>query len=188
MMLRIRVSLADDLLRSDPVAGAASLHEIGTEADRTLEELRLLAHGVYPAILSDLGLAQALRSLAVQTPVPIHLHTVALSRLPMEIETAVYFTCLEAVQNVIKRAPDASAVSVRLSQTEILSLEIRDDGPGFTPPCDPGGTVRFHAGLRNMRDRLEAVGGSLTIDSAPGRGTRLIGRVPLEADADATRP
>jgi signal transduction histidine kinase len=77
---------------------------------------------------------------------------------------------------------------VRLSQTETFSLEIRDDGPGFTAPCEPGGTVPFHAGLRNLRDRLEAVGGSLTIDSAPGRGTRLIGRVPLQAAADATRP
>jgi signal transduction histidine kinase len=78
MTPRIRVSLAEDL-RSDPVAGAASLHEIGTEADRTLEELRLLAHGVYPAILSDLGLEQALRSLVAQTPVPIHLQTGALA-------------------------------------------------------------------------------------------------------------
>jgi signal transduction histidine kinase len=183
MMLRIRLSLAEDLLRSDPVAAGASLHDLGNEAERTLEDLRSLAHGVYPAILSDRGLVEALRSLAAETSVPIHLQTGALTRLPIEIETAVYFTCLEAVQNTIKHAPDASAVWIRLSQTHVLSLEIRDDGPGFTPARDAnGGAVRFHDGLRNMRDRLEAVGGSLTIESAPGRGTRVIGRVPLSGD------
>jgi len=122
--------------------------------------------------------------IAAESSMPIHLQIGGLTRLSTEIETAVYFTCLEAVQNATKHAPDASAVWVRLSQTDILSLEVRDDGPGFTPPYDSnGGTVRLRAGLRNMRDRLEAVGGTLSIDSAPGRGTRVIGRVPLGADA-----
>ena len=98
----------------------------------------------------------------------------------------VYFTCLEAVQNAIKHAPSASAVWVRLSQNAYsLSIEVRDDGPGFVTPRQPESDARrLHAGLRNMRDRLEAVGGSLTIDSAPGRGTRVIGRVPLDQDTD----
>ena len=97
-----------------------------------------MAHGVYPAILSDRGLEEALRSLAAITTVPLHLQTRGLTRLPIEIETAVYFTCLEAVQNAIKHAPSASAVWVRLSQdADALSIEVRDDGPGFVAPREP---------------------------------------------------
>ncbi|MDA0181355.1 histidine kinase [Solirubrobacter phytolaccae] len=184
MMLRIRLSLAEELLRTDPVGGADALHELGTEAERTLEELRALAHGVYPPILSDRGLEEALRSLAADVTVPLHLQTIGLTRQPMEIETAVYFTCLEAVQNAIKHAPTATAVWVQLEQRRTLALEVRDDGPGFRLPVESlDGTLRSCSGLRNMRDRLEAVGGSLSIDSAPGRGTRIIGLVPLDAHA-----
>jgi signal transduction histidine kinase len=181
MMLRIRLSLAEEQLRTDPTAGAAALHELGAEVERTLDELRSLAHGVYPAILNDRGLEDALRSLACDSAIPLHLHTSAVTRLPIEIETAVYFTCLEAVQNATKHAADASAVWVRVQQSrQAVLLEVRDDGPGFTLPGGaPDGTRRFGAGLRNMHDRLEAVGGVLTVDSAPGRGTRIVGRVPL---------
>ena len=184
MMLRIRLSLVEEQLRPDSAAGADAVHELGNEAEQTLDELRSLAHGVYPAILSDRGLEEALRSLAAITIVPLHLQTGGLTRLPIELETAVYFTCLEAVQNAIKHGPSVSAVWVRLHQsTDALSIEVRDDGPGFTAPCESAsGSAQLHAGLRNMRDRLEAVGGWLTIDSAPGRGTRVIGRVPLDSD------
>jgi signal transduction histidine kinase len=184
MMLRIRLSLAEELLRTDPQAGADALHDLGTEAERTLDELRSLAHGVYPAILSDRGLEEALRSLSADVTVPIHLQTIGLTRQPMDLETAIYFTCLEAVQNAIKHAPTASAVWVRVNQGRTLAFEVRDDGPGFTPPKESvDGSLRLNIGLRNMRDRLEAVGGSLSIDSAPGRGTRIIGLVPLEPRA-----
>jgi signal transduction histidine kinase len=184
MMLRIRLSLAEELLRSDPCAGANAVHELGIEADRALEELRALAHGVYPAILSDRGLEEALRSLAAESAIPLHLQTIGLTRQPMEIEAAIYFTCLEAVQNTTKHAPTASAVWVRIQQGRTLSLEVRDDGPGFTLPSNSvDGTLRCSTGLRNMRDRLEAVGGSLSIDSTPGRGTRIIGLVPFEQPA-----
>ena len=184
MMLRIRLSLVEEQLRPDSAAGADAVRDLGNEAEQTLDELRALAHGVYPAILSDRGLGEALRSLAAITTVPLHLQTGGLTRLPIELETAVYFTCLEAVQNAIKHGPSASAVWVRLIQgADTLSIEVRDDGPGFVAPRESApGAVRLHAGLRNMRDRLEAVGGWLTIDSAPGRGTRVIGRVPLDSD------
>jgi signal transduction histidine kinase len=184
MMLRIRLSLAEELVRADPRAGADTLHDLGAEAERTLDELRSLAHGVYPAILNDRGLGEALRSLAAETTIPLHLQTFGLTRHPMEIETAVYFTCLEAVQNVVEHAPSASAVWVRISQGRTLSLEVRDDGPGFTLPGGSiDGALRSTSGLRTMRDRLEAVGGSLSIDSVAGRGTRIIGLVPLEQHA-----
>jgi signal transduction histidine kinase len=176
MMLRIRLSLAEELLRDDPAAGAAAVHELGAEAERTLEELRSLAHGVYPAILHDRGIEQALRSLAIESPLPVHLQTRRLTRLPMEIETAVYFTCLEAVQNAIKHAPTASGIWITVNNADVLTFEVRDDGPGFTPVHGEGRSRTD--GLRNMRDRLEAVGGRLTIDTAPGHGTRVIGSVP----------
>jgi signal transduction histidine kinase len=179
MMLRIRLSLAEELLGTDPAAGAAALHELGNEAERTLDELRALAHGVYPAILNDRGLEDALRSLALEAPLPVHLQTRAVTRLPMEIETAVYFTCLEAVQNAIKHATGASGLWIDVHQGETLSFEVRDDGPGFAPADHRDGVP--HDGLRNMRDRLEAVGGRLTIDTAPGRGTRVFAIVPLGA-------
>jgi signal transduction histidine kinase len=183
MMLRIRLSLVEEQLRPDSAAGADAVHDLGNEAEQTLDELRSLAHGVYPAILNDRGLEEALRSLAAITIVPLHLQTGGLKRLPIELETAVYFTCLEAVQNAIKHGPSVSAVWVRLHQgTDALSIEVRDDGPGFTAPREAAlGSAQMHAGLRNMRDRLEAVGGWLIIDSAPGRGTRVIGRVPLDS-------
>ena len=189
MMLRIRLSLVEEQLRPDTAAGADAVHDLGDEAERTLDELRSLAHGVYPAILSDRGLEDALRSLVAITTVPLHLQTRGLTRLPIEIETAVYFTCLEArAERDQARAVRVRGVGAPEPGAGTLSIEVRDDGPGFKTPREPApGSARLHAGLRNMRDRLEAVGGSLTIDSAPGRGTRVIGRVPLGRDADGAR-
>ena len=177
MMLRIRLSLAEELLDSDPAAGMVAVRELGAEVERTLDELRALAHGVYPAILNDRGLVDALRSLATEVPQRAHVQARGVTRLSREIETAVYFTCAEAVQNTVKHAPTATNVWITISQGAMLTLEVRDDGPGFTPlTVDALGA---HDGLRNMRDRLEAVGGRFTIDSAPGRGTRMTGVVPL---------
>ena len=93
--------------------------------------------------------------------------------LPGEVETAAYFCCLEAMQNVAKHAPEASGVAVSLSRTETLCFEVRDDGPGF----DLNGSRPAH-GLLNMRDRMDAVGGELEVASAAGSGTRIGGRCP----------
>ena len=172
--LRIRLTLAEELTRTDPAAGAVAMHALGDEIDRTLEELRSLAHGVYPSLLSDRGLVDALRSVTVQCPLPAHLVTHAVSRQPAEVETAVYFTCLEAMQNATKHADGATGVWVTLRQDADLVFEVRDNGPGFMVP-----NGNHNGGLRNMRDRVEAVGGRLTIDAGPGRGARIIGVVPL---------
>jgi signal transduction histidine kinase len=180
MALRIRLSLAEELLTVEPAAGITAVHELGEEVERTLDELRSLAHGVYPAVLNDRGLSDALRSVAAATPIPVHVYTQGLTRHSMQIETALYFTCVEALQNAIKHASGATGVWISLAQDDVLTLEVRDDGVGFTPPQEPAGDNSDHAGLRNMRDRLEAVGGQLTIDAAPGRGTRVIGRLALE--------
>jgi signal transduction histidine kinase len=172
--LRIQLSVAEELALSDPQAGAAALHAIGDDIEATLEELRELAHGVYPSVLGDRGLHDALRAVLVRSPVPARLLAHGITRHPPEVETAVYYTCVEAVQNAFKHAGPASGVWVSLRQNHDLAFEVRDDGVGFVPPAGD-----YNGGLGNMRDRVEAIGGHLTIDSSPGHGTRIRGTVPL---------
>jgi signal transduction histidine kinase len=158
--LRIKLSIAEEL--EDP---SQTLHELGSEVELALEEIRQIAHGVYPPLLSDRGLGDALKALATELPLPVQLAIADVDRKPPEVETAVYFACREAAQNALKHG----AKQLWIALTE-HGFEVRDDGPGFTPP-----TGTFNGGLRNMRDRIEAVGGQLAIDSAPGRGTRVRG-------------
>ena len=105
---------------------------------------------------------------------PVHVVAVGVTRHPIEVESAVYFTCVEALQNALKHAVGATGVWIKLSQTRTrLSFEVRDDGPGFTPDEHDG------RGLRNMHDRIEAAGGQLAVESEPGHGTRVTGSVSL---------
>jgi signal transduction histidine kinase len=173
--LRIKMSLAEELTQSDPAAGAQAVHELGAELDLTLEELRSLARGVYPSLLADRGIVDSLRSAMSESPLPVHVVTQGLTRQPPEVETAVYFACLEAAQNAFKHARGATGLWISLWQDRVLGFEVRDDGNGFVTP-----NGAFNGGLRNMRDRVESVGGRLTIDSAPGDGTRVLGAVPLQ--------
>ena len=129
---------------------------------------------MYPPILTDRGLDAALRSLAHRMPMVTHVATAGVSRHPIQIESAVYFVCVEALQNAMKHASTATGVWLRLSERSgSLRFEVRDDGPGFTPTGGP------HRGFRNMHDRIEAIGGHLTIEAAPGRGTRVAGSVDV---------
>ena len=172
--LRIRLGLAEELLKTDPGAAVREVHRLGFEAERALEALRSIADGVYPPLLTDRGLNDALRSVAAQAPMPVHVVAIGVTRHPVEIEGAVYFTCVEALQNALKHAAGATGVWIRLSETrDHLAFEISDDGAGFT--------VGAHAGhgLRTMHDRIEALGGHLTVDAHPGRGTRVIGSVQV---------
>jgi signal transduction histidine kinase len=172
--LRIRLAMAEERLTTDPGAGAQVLKELGFETDAALDELRSLARGVYPPVLTSSGLPDALRSMAMLVPLPVHVVAVDVSRHPIEIEGAAYFTCVEAVQNVLKHAQGATAVWIKLLQTRTrLSFEVRDDGPGFALDEAHG------RGLRNMRDRIEAIGGRLTVDTGRGNGTRVTGSVPV---------
>jgi signal transduction histidine kinase len=172
--LRIKLSLAEEIGQSDPAAGVQAVHELGAEVERTLEELRSLARGVYPSLLHDRGLVDSLRSAMADAPLPVHVVTQDLGRQPLEVETAVYFACLEAAQNAIRHARGATGLWISLWQDRVLGFEVRDDGSGFVPQ-----TGVLNGGMRNMRDRVESVGGRLTIDSAPGDGTRILGAVPL---------
>ena len=171
--LRIKLELAEEALDADPDSGRARLRALGEEIDSTLEEIRLLAHGVYPPLLADEGLGEALRAVALRATLPATLSVDGIGRYPPEVESAVYFCCLEALQNAAKHAGGATRVSISLSEDERLRFEVHDDGPGFS-----AGEARG-AGLTNMRDRVTAVGGELDVVSDPGRGARVTGSIPL---------
>lgn len=174
--LRIELELAEAAVRRDPARGAALLRTLEREVDETLAELRALAHGVYPALLGDRGLVAALRAVIRRSPLPVRLEARAVGRGPPEVESAVYFCVLEALQNALKHAR-ADHVTVELDGRAAgeLRVTVRDDGVGAAPSALHGG-----AGTVNMRDRLVALGGELEIASAPGRGTVVRGRVPLQ--------
>jgi signal transduction histidine kinase len=178
--LRMRLSLAEDLLREDPTAASAAIHSMGDDIDHALEEIRSLAHGIYPALLADRGLADALRSVARRSPLRVDVRATGLRRLPPELETAVYFACREALQNAAKHAAGARRASVDLDLSgRQLAFDVTDDGDGFDP-----GVVRGGSGLRNMRDRIESIGGTLEVVSASGRGATIRGSVPLTLRGD----
>jgi signal transduction histidine kinase len=146
------------------------------ESQEALENLRDLARGIYPPLLADRGLAEALTAQARKAPVPVEVRPNGLGRYPQEVEATAYFCVLEALQNTAKYA-DASRAVVRLTERDAhLTFSVFDDGRGFDVA-----STRRGAGLQNMVDRVEAVGGSLEITSTPGRGTTVTGRVPISA-------
>ena len=150
------------------------LAAIGRQIDEALEELRSLARGVYPPLLEAHGLGEALKSATRHSPKPVSVHAHGIGRYRADLERAVYFCCLEALQNTAKHAGPGAAARVGVWQLRRqLLFEISDTGPGFTPGHAPPGT-----GLVNMRDRIEAVGGSLVVISRPTRGTMIRGAVP----------
>jgi signal transduction histidine kinase len=132
-------------------------------------------------MLADFGLAAALGAQAKRSALPVTVKAGALGRFPEETEAAVYFCCIEALQNVAKYAAASRAAITVRAATGTLTFSVADDGAGFDAARTPLG-----AGLRNMSDRLSALGGHLKVTSAPGEGTTITGRLPLAADAPAT--
>ena len=174
--LRIRLELAEELMKQDPGRAKTVLRTLGREVDAALDELRSLAAGVYPSLLVARGLPDAIRTAALQSPVPTVVEVDGSDRYSQEIETAAYFCCIEALQNVAKHASDASSATVSLSRHGDLRFEVRDDGPGFVVVDGATGD-----GLVNMRDRIAAVGGEIEIRSTPGTGTMVVGTIPVDA-------
>jgi signal transduction histidine kinase len=135
-----------------------------------VRELRELAHGVYPAILTQSGLAAALDDLAARTPIPVTIVDAPAERLPAQVEAAAYFVACEALANTVKHS-GASAVEIRaVPEHHKLFVTIADDGVG--------GANREGPGLRGLADRLEALGGRLWVESPVGDGTRITGEIP----------
>jgi signal transduction histidine kinase len=171
--LAVNVGLARDLIRDDPDAADRILAEAGDAVKTTIQELRELAQGVYPSLLADAGLVDALRSAARRAAPEVVVTADEVGRYRAEVEAATYFACLEALQNAAKHAPGAPVRLILSGGDRSLHVEVADDGPGF----DPATTARG-AGLANIADRIGAVGGRAAWDTAPGRGTRLVLDVP----------
>jgi signal transduction histidine kinase len=172
--LAVNVRLVRDLVAEDPEAAARALDEIAGEVKATVQELRDLAHGIYPPLLIDNGLAEALRAVASRSPLDVAASVEGIGRFPPELEAAVYFCCLEALQNAAKHAPRAR-VTLRVWEEEGgLLFTVSDDGPGF----DPRTALAGH-GFMNMSDRLGAIGGSVRWDSQPGSGSVIRGSIPI---------
>ncbi len=174
--LMVKLRVLEALAKKNPARVAGAVEELKGQAQDALETLRDLARGIYPPVLADRGLAAALEAQTRGGPVPVAISPDGVGRLPQEVEAAVYFCVLEALQNVAKYA-GASGVDLTLRQIDgQVEFEVRDDGRGFDPDTTPRGS-----GLQNMADRLEALGGTLVVTSAPGGGTTVVGRVPAEA-------
>ena len=172
--LSVKLRLASGLVESDPAKARTMLTDLQEQATETLEDLRDLARGIYPPLLADKGLPAALESQVRRAPVPVSIEPDGVGRYPADIESAVYFSCLEALNNVAKYA-DASTVSIRLAYEDgVLRFAIADDGRGFDPSTTSHGT-----GLQGIADRLDALGGDFEITSTLGEGTVLKGSVPV---------
>jgi len=175
--LTVKARLAGSFAAKDPARTEAMLAEIQQELTAALEDLRDLARGIYPPLLADRGLAPALEAQARKAPIPIAVHTDGIGRYPPEIESAVYFSCLEGLNNVSKYARASTASVVLRERDGELTFEVTDDGAGFDPSATSYGT-----GLQGITDRLEAIGGRLEVRSAPGRGTTIVGRIARTAE------
>jgi signal transduction histidine kinase len=172
--LAVKLRLAEQVAQTESAARTRELMtELQAAAQDSLDTLRDLARGIYPPLLADQGLAAALRGQARRVPVPVSVEADGIGRYPQEVEAAVYFCCLEALQNVTKYA---SASSVRLSLAHArggLSFHVEDDGVGFDPS-----SVGRGSGLQNIADRLESLGGSLEVRSRSGEGCAVSGWIP----------
>jgi signal transduction histidine kinase len=172
--LQVKQRLAEGMIERAPDKARELMTQLQGDTAQALDDLRDLARGIYPPLLADKGLETALESQARKSGLPITLAPDGVVRYDQDVEAAVYFCVLEALQNVAKYAR-ATAITVALHDADRrLLFEVKDDGVGFDPAHAVGGM-----GLRSMSDRVEAVGGSLEVTSTPGRGTTVVGTIPL---------
>ena len=162
-------------MADDPQASALAA-EVRDDLARALAELRDLAHGIYPAVLESDGLAAALEAAAERASMAVTVESDGVGRYPQELEAAIYFCCMEALQNAAKHAGEGAKATVRLNQVDgRVHFEVADDGRGYD-----SGSIRPSSGLQNMADRIGALGGELSIESAPGSGTTVSGSVRVD--------
>jgi signal transduction histidine kinase len=176
--LQVRQRLAEQLVDRDPDRAKEMLAALQTDTGTALEDLRDLARGIYPPLLADKGLASALESQARKSPIPVTIEADGVGRLPQEVEAAAYFSVLAGLQNVAKYARAAAAAGTLSRGDGELWVEGADEGRGVEPSAGGYGT-----GPQGTADRMGALAGSLAVASAPGRGTRLRGRLPVEQPA-----
>ena len=171
--VRIRLAIAADLVRGDArLAGVLS--EIGEGLDEAIDELREVAFGIHPTVLTDHGLVAALQHVARHAAGPVAVTSSGLSRQPAELELAIYYCCREAIQNASKHGgPSVKIVIVLHEDAHGIGFEVSDDGPGFDVA-----TAKSGRGLQHMRDRIVLLGGRLSIDSKAGVGTVVSGAIP----------
>ena len=182
--LAVRVKLASQLMERDPDRARTALDDIAGAIDDTLQELRDLAHGIYPPLLVDKGLAAALDSAGRRSAMPVAVRADGLRRYAPESEATVYFCVLEALQNAGKYAgPNASATVEVHEEAGSLTFVVSDDGAGFDVGSRSSGV-----GFTNMLDRLGALGGTLRVKSTPGKGTRVSGALPAKSPARTSSP
>jgi signal transduction histidine kinase len=152
-----------------------------TTAAETVNSLRDLSRGVYPRLLARSGLVPALKAAAEICPVPVSVKADSFDGDAAEVDAAVYFCCLEALQNAVKHSR-ASHIDLELRREGgFLIASVQDDGIGFAGNFSPEG-----GGVANMRDRLEAVGGALAIESSPGTGSTVLARIPVSQNSVAS--
>lgn len=172
--LGVRLRLLETLTGDDePVQ--TQLTALITELDEAIEEVRELAHGIYPPLLQTRGLVDALSAVARRSPLPVTTDLDDVGRFDPSTEAALYFTALEALTNAAKHAPDSSVDVALSTEGGLVRLTVGDDGPGF----DPETTTPSGQGMTNMADRLASSGGDLVVTSKPGQGTTVEATVPL---------
>src|SRR3954468_4167732 len=177
--LAVNLRLARQLAEQDPETSKAMMDQLAHDLQEAVQQLRDLAHGIYPPLLMDRGLVEALQAAAGRSALPTDVVAEDLGRFSPDVEAAVYFCCLEALQNAGKHAGEGATGTIKIWKEEgALLFEVADNGAGF----DPASRSNLGAGFVNMSDRVGAIGGSLKVQSAPGKGTKISGRIPV-ADA-----
>ncbi|UGS37801.1 sensor histidine kinase [Capillimicrobium parvum] len=173
-LVALRIRLGQVAEQLDGSRDRAMIEQLGGEVDQVIGELRGFAQGVYPHVLGQSGLGPALEAVALRSAMRVTVRDDGLGRYSEALETSVYFCCTECLQNAAKHAGPDAAVTIRLAERGgDVTFAVADDGVGFDPATVNGG-----AGLTNLADRVAAMGGTLTIDSAPGRGTHVAGVIP----------
>jgi signal transduction histidine kinase len=169
----LTLGLAETQIATDPAAAARLIAQAREESQLAVKELRELARGIHPAVLSDRGLCAALEALASRAPVPVEVSGVPSAPLGSEIEACAYFVTAEALTNIAKYA-HASEASVHLAVHDAkLRVQVRDNGVGGADPS-------IGSGLRGMRDRVDALHGDLEVHSPEGAGTTITVVIPLD--------
>jgi signal transduction histidine kinase len=169
--LCLTLGLVEQRIHSDPDGAAELVAQARDEAQLAVKELRELARGIHPAILSDHGLGPALEALASRTPIPVEVSGVPAEPLGEPVEAAAYFVTAEALTNVAKHARARGAWVQLAVEEDRLRLQVRDDGVGGANPHGNG--------LHGLRDRVDALDGQLAIESPPGGGTAVTVEIPL---------